>query len=581
VGLAVVVATSLAGWAAGRQIRSPAELAARRAPPSPSPIAVPVEKRQLSSDVVVRGTVRYGVPQVVSLPTSALKPAKAIVTTAPVKGRGLREGDVALVLSGRPVFVLQGAGLAYRDIGPGAVGDDVRQLQEALLRLGFDPGATDGVYSVQTQHAVAAWYEAAGWVASGPTDEQLSAQRAAASDEFSASSDVLAAEEGLAAARGALAVAQEQAQAAQTAAQAAPIAEAAAQAKADQERHAADAEIATRAAALDAAVNAKKVAQLQLDEARVTDPRPSAAAMAILEAAVSDAAGAINAARAELAAAQATAAAVDVVPFGTLTAGLTRAVDAANAEVGRANAAVRLAQGRLTLVTDRETATRADLQRGGARLGVQVPADEVLFFPNLPQRIDDVTVTAGAEVSGPVMTVSNFELAIDAALSSDDAKLVRTGAPVAIDAPDLGVQAKGTVTEVAKTPGTKGVDPQRFYLGVSPVDAPAGLIGASVVLTITVSSTAGEILAVPVAALSMAADGTTRVAVQQTDGSTRQVTVTPGLAAKGLVAVTPDGALAAGDLVVVGVSGGTTPGAAASTTTAPVTTATPRSTNAP
>ena len=59
-------------------------------------------------------------------------------------------------------------------------------------------------------------------------------------------------------------------------------------------------------------------------------------------------------------------------------------------------------------------------------------------------------------------------------------------------------------------------------------------------------------LAVPVAALSVAADGTSRVQVQAADGATRFVTVTPGLAAKGLVAVTPDGDLAEGDLVVVG-----------------------------
>jgi multidrug efflux pump subunit AcrA (membrane-fusion protein) len=74
-----------------------------------------------------------------------------------------------------------------------------------------------------------------------------------------------------------------------------------------------------------------------------------------------------------------------------------------------------------------------------------------------------------------------------------------------------------------------------------------------VVLTITVDSTEGEVLAVPVAALSVAADGTSRVEVQEADGTTRFVTVTPGLAAKGLVAVVSNGPLAAGDLVIVGV----------------------------
>jgi hypothetical protein len=88
---------------------------------------------------------------------------------------------------------------------------------------------------------------------------------------------------------------------------------------------------------------------------------------------------------------------------------------------------------------------------------------------------------------------------------------------------------------------------------VAPADAPASLVGASVVLTIQVGSTQGEVLAVPVAALSQAADGTSRVQVQENGKSTRYVTVTPGLAARGLVAVTPvDGSLEPGTLVVVG-----------------------------
>jgi hypothetical protein len=72
------------------------------------------------------------------------------------------------------------------------------------------------------------------------------------------------------------------------------------------------------------------------------------------------------------------------------------------------------------------------------------------------------------------------------------------------------------------------------------------------VLTITVDSTKTDVLAVPVAALSVAADGTSRVEVKADDGTTHFVAVTPGLSAKGLVAVVPAGALAAGDLVIVG-----------------------------
>jgi hypothetical protein len=68
-----------------------------------------------------------------------------------------------------------------------------------------------------------------------------------------------------------------------------------------------------------------------------------------------------------------------------------------------------------------------------------------------------------------------------------------------------------------------------------------------------VGSTQGEVLAVPAAALSVSGDGSTRLQVQRPDGGTQEVQVTPGLTAKGLVAVTPVGeSLAPGDLVVVG-----------------------------
>jgi hypothetical protein len=107
------------------------------------------------------------------------------------------------------------------------------------------------------------------------------------------------------------------------------------------------------------------------------------------------------------------------------------------------------------------------------------------------------------------------------------------------------------VAEVADTDGTNGVDAGRHYLRVTP----QGLltVGASVVVTIRVRTTEGEVLAVPVAALSVAADGTSRVQVQDKDGRTRYVTVTPGLAAKGMVELkSVKGRLAAGDRVVVG-----------------------------
>ncbi|MGD9704160.1 MAG: peptidoglycan-binding protein [Acidimicrobiia bacterium] len=553
VGLIAVVVASGVGWAAGNRIRSPAEIAARTAPPELSLITVPVERRTLTADVVTRGTVRFGLPQSVALPTSALKPSTGIVTTAPVKGGSLDEGSAALVVSGRPVFVLAGAQPAYRDIGPGAVGEDVRQLEAALQRLGFDPGPVDGIYDGAAAFAVAAWYQAAGWTPFGPTEEQLQALRTAQADRFGLQTDLLGARESLASAQAALTAATQKLDAAQLALQAAPAADAAALAAADQARKAAEAEVANRNGALAAALDAERVARLARDEGLAAQPPVTGAALETLEAALRAATGAVIVARADFAAAQAAAAAIVAPVPGALAAEATVAADAAAVEVAQNANAVRLAESRVALVSGRTSTVDETVLQLTERLGIQVPADEVLFFPTLPLQVDSVAVKTGDQVTtAPVMTVSNFQLAVDAALSVDDAKLVTVGAPTIIDQPDLAIVTDGTVTAVADTPGTRGVDPQRFYLEVTPTDAPAALVGTSVVLTITVNSTQGEVLAVPVAALSVAADGTSRVQVQEADGDTRYVTVRPGLAAKGLVAVTPDGDLGEGDLVVVG-----------------------------
>ena len=55
--LLVVAAAAAGAWYAGTRIQSPAEMAARVAPPAPSPILVPVEEKVLSADVV---TARHG-----------------------------------------------------------------------------------------------------------------------------------------------------------------------------------------------------------------------------------------------------------------------------------------------------------------------------------------------------------------------------------------------------------------------------------------------------------------------------------------------------------------------------------------
>src|SRR5215216_401974 len=105
-GILLLMAVMAGGaWFAGERIVSPAEAAARTAPPTPSPILVPIEKRVLSSEIITRGTARFGTPQPVALAPSGLKTnASGLLTTLPLPNTQFKEGDVLFTASGRPVM---------------------------------------------------------------------------------------------------------------------------------------------------------------------------------------------------------------------------------------------------------------------------------------------------------------------------------------------------------------------------------------------------------------------------------------------------------------------------------------------
>ena len=483
--LAFVTLIATASWIASSGIKSPAEVAARTAPPTPSPILVPVEKRMLSSQIVTRGTARFVLPQSVSIAPTSLKPRAGVVTTVRERGSQLREGDVLLTASGRPVFALQGDIPVYRDLVPGISGDDVRQLEAALKRLGFDPGPVDGTFDENTSAAVTSWYASSGWKPFGPTLEQLSELRALEDELASARNRGLAA-----------------------AAAAAPLAIDAARAKARSANKMATAKLTVRTVAWN---------QVIADPQATDEKRKSAKA----DLEVYEAAAIATRLEGELA--------------------IQAAVDAQ-----------RAAEREASLAETTAARLAADLEATKRRAGVQVPADEVLFITALPVRVEQSRVAVGDTAMGPVITVTTNKIAIDSSLRLDEAPLVKPGMSVTIDEPALGIQAKGVVQRVATSPGTDGVDGYHIYFETLVTEANRALEGFSLRLTIPVQSTAGEVTAVPVSAISLAADGTSRVQVD-IHGGLKFVVVKPGLSANGFVAITPlEGVLEPGQLVVVG-----------------------------
>ena len=109
---------------------------------------------------------------------------------------------------------------------------------------------------------------------------------------------------------------------------------------------------------------------------------------------------------------------------------------------------------------------------------------------------------------------------MDSSLSVSDRALVRPGDRVEIEDQDLNIRTHGTVRAVSRTPGATPagiakIDPSRFYMAVVPSGGPNSLVGASVKLTISVKSTSGPVLTVPVSAVSVGGDGNARVQVER------------------------------------------------------------------
>jgi peptidoglycan hydrolase-like protein with peptidoglycan-binding domain len=472
---------------------SPADRAARTAAPPAGPVTAPVERRRLESQVVARGDTAFAGAVDVRIETSELE-APAVVTGAvPAVGASVAEGDVLLAVAGRPVLVLGGDLPAYRTLRPGATGPDVAQLESVLVRLGLDPGIVDDQYDQDTGDAVAELFARAGYAA--PAPEATPAE--------------------LAQAQAALASAEASLQAAE--------------------------------ASLAEALAGPSPSELLTAQADV-----NAAARALADAQAGGTPGDVAAAQDQLAIAQAMLAEAQE-PLDTPE--MHAAVDVARAE--RDAAATEL----------------ADLQEAA---GTPLPAAEVVVLPDLPRRVDQVNVARGQLVDGPVMRVSGAQLVVDARVGGEDRQLLTEGMPAVIEQADLRID--GHVTAITRDDDAAAGPPADdaaanaaadaasegeeggFTVVVTP-DAIApeqveALRDANVKVTIPVSATAGEVLAVPLAALTAGPGGQARVEVARGGGS-ELVPVEVGLSAGGYAEIRPpaDHPIEAGDAVVVGRAG--------------------------
>jgi multidrug efflux pump subunit AcrA (membrane-fusion protein) len=526
---------STVSWWLGTRTQSPSQAAARAKEPLASWVTASVERRILASTVVLRGDVRPEVSLVVGVPSSV--EGAGVVTRLPaVVGSEVAEGSLVLGVSGRPVFVLRGDVPVYRSLKPGMSGADVAQLQAALVRLGFAP-ETSGVFGEATKVAVSKFYAAAGFepIPSATTTADVSAAEQA----------LRQADTGLTAAEDALVKAK---------AGGTGSVVAAAQAGLNQANRA----LVDAQASRDEAVKNAQVALTNAQhvyDAAVANPGSS---QADRDAAL---AGLVQA-QTGLAAAtrhgdDTVAAAADQVRVASLQLSeAKKANDVQAAQAARDNA-----------VASRDAAAAA-LAALAASTGPTVAQGEMVFIPTAPARVQSAVTSLGpigapaAAGSAPgvdassLVTLAAGDLVVSTAVRAGDEGLVRVGMPVELLDETTNTRYPGKLSTIADTPTTDASGTLSRTATVVPNrPLPASLAGTNLRVTITAAASDGEVLVVPLSAVSSTAAGATRVSVLE-PGTVNpvDVAVTAGISADGFVAVTPTdpAGLKAGDLVVVG-----------------------------
>ncbi|GAA5766385.1 hypothetical protein Aros01_02884 [Streptosporangium roseum] len=571
-----------AGWAVGSRLRSPADEASARRPPKPSLVTAPVELRRLTSTVTVSGTLTYGSPLPVTLAgtvggaggnggAGGAGGTPQRVTTAPKPGP-IRAGQVLMQVNGRPVFAMEGKKPMYRPLVPGTEGDDVKQFQRALRVK------VTGVFDAATVAAVKRWYAKRGYKAQEPdlesrkTLQQLRQAVQTAKEILAADRKALDEGVDVRPLRIRLDNARRDLRSAEKALEEAP------EITPEQETQLAALRRAVRAAeeqvlaAEQALAEAVRPAPTPTTTPPTTPaptpaPMPSAVDTSLLEMKLANTRQDLYEAQQAVAAYEEQIRVERDKRLEELHKGVRTAKEA------EATAAQALGRARkvspLRMKVAHSKGNLADAHTMLAEFlktyGVSVPAGEIVFLPTLPARIDKAEVKPGDTIEGKVATVTSSAFAVTGSVDAKEAKLLRPGQEASMETMD-GTQLPATLTatgeeaRVSPAEGEEGEKDDGSDTGSVPVLLTPGsakglksLVGSPMTVRISVGSTEGEVLAVPVSAVVTSADGRPRVRVALDGDRTREVEVRTGLTADGDVEVTPvrAGELEEGDRVVV------------------------------
>ena len=491
----VSVLSLAAGMGLTRLITDPGQAALDAAPPQAGAITVPVELRELSNQVVLRGDVEPAGAVDVSLQPADTLDVQIVTGQVPQVGDEIAAGDVLVEVSGRPVLALPGVLPAYRSLRAGMQGPDVVQLREALYSLGINTGSvTNDVYDAALAAGVQELFNRAGYTP--PAIDQV-AQNAV---------DMAQAE--VTAAAQAVADAQNMVNTAGAGASASTVANANNMVN-DAARHR-DAAISSRDAVLTGCQG------------------PDYALYDCSDAGI-------------IALHNAVASAEEQLYLAVITRDEMLAAPDVSAEVTMLYSAI-----------DRHQEAVTALAQAQAEALTPLPVNEIIFLSYLPRRVDQVMVERGNLVgTASIMSVSAANLEVTSSASAADAALLEVGSVGLITIE--GEQVEVTITELL--PPEAGA--QRWSLVLVPqalTEAQVNFLrGNNVPIVFPLESTGGEVMAVPLAALTAGPGGETRVEVMDAEGVIHLVNVTLGLPSGGFVEIaSSETPLNVGDLVVVG-----------------------------
>ncbi len=162
--IAVVLAMVLGAYAAGRNVQSSTQAAATAKAPQASVITANVTERVLSQSAVFRGDVGSRAALQISMPELPAGSNPVVTSVNVHQGDSVQNGSLLASIAGRPIIVVEGAIPSYRTMQYGDSGVDVRQLQRALLDLGFGVGSDEaGLFGQGTSQSVGWLYNRLGY----------------------------------------------------------------------------------------------------------------------------------------------------------------------------------------------------------------------------------------------------------------------------------------------------------------------------------------------------------------------------------------------------------------------------------